>query len=157
VRSRRRCQFRPIPTLDEEPSWQAGPCGESDEDSDRGAGRRGWSRASARLSWAPASCRLPTAPAQAADGQGFNLNASDLAFILEQIKIAERHASTPLDPADPCAGLLGPAADQIPNQNAQGAELPWGLRTVDGSCNNLKAGQSGTGPQSAMSNQVIGR
>jgi len=68
-------------------------------------------------------------------GQGFNLNASDLRFILKQIKIAEAHAAT-ATAANPCGTLLGTGVDQIPNQ-AQGALLPFGLRTVDGTCNNL--------------------
>ena len=74
-------------------------------------------------------------------GQGFNLNASDLRFILKQIKISEEHARTATT-ADPCGTLLGAGPDQIPNQANQGTELPWGLRTVDGSCNNLIASQN---------------
>ncbi len=73
-------------------------------------------------------------------GQGFNLNRSDLRFILKQIKIAEAHTVS-ATPANPCATLLGTGPDQIPNGNQQGAELPWGLRTVDGTCNNLLPGQ----------------
>ncbi len=44
------------------------------------------------------------AAAQAPVGQGFNLNASDLRFILKQIKIAEQHADTysASNPARPC-------------------------------------------------------
>jgi hypothetical protein len=74
-------------------------------------------------------------------GQGFTVTASDLAYILEQIKIAEHHAAT-LAPSstdtvlDPCAGLVGPGPDQIPDRLS-----PFGLRTVDGSCNNLFAGR----------------
>jgi Ca2+-binding RTX toxin-like protein len=68
-------------------------------------------------------------------GQGFNLNASDLRFILKQIKISERHAATRSE-ANPCGTLLGSQPDQIP-ATGQGVELPWGLRTVDGTCNNL--------------------
>ncbi|GAB3266187.1 hypothetical protein GCM10027425_32350 [Alteromonas gracilis] len=81
-------------------------------------------------------------PAQAAApvGQGFNLNRSDLRFILRQIDIAERHAAT-RSPEDPCGTLLGPDPAQIPDGNQQGATLPWGLRTVDGSCNNLQPEQ----------------
>ena len=52
---------------------------------------------------------------------------SDLEFILEQIKIAEAHAS-----GQP---LYGPGG-LIPSYN-----LAWGLRTVDGSYNNLLPGQ----------------
>jgi hypothetical protein len=56
------------------------------------------------------------------------LNPSDLRFILARITIAERHVAT-ATPANPCGTLQG-RPEQIPNQNAQGAELPWGLRTV---------------------------
>ena len=83
------------------------------------------------------------APATAAPvGQGFNLNASDLRFILKQIKIAERHAplATSDDPA--CATMLGTGENQIPNNGTNGEVLPWGLRTVGGTCNNLLPNQS---------------
>ena len=74
-------------------------------------------------------------------GQGFNVTPRDLAFILQQIKIAEQHAANPARTAnDPCAGLLGSGPNQIPS-TGQGVELPWGLRTVDGSCNNLLPGR----------------
>ena len=83
-------------------------------------------------------------PADAAVGQGFNLNLSDVRFILKQIKIAEAHAAS-ATPANPCGTLLGTGPNQIPNGNQQGAELPWGLRTVDGTCNNLLPGKSKLG------------
>jgi Ca2+-binding RTX toxin-like protein len=85
---------------------------------------------------------LVSVPANAATpvDQGFNLNASDLRFILDQIKIAERHART-ASPLNPCGTLLGPNPNQIPD-GAQGEELPFGLRTVDGTCNNLLPGRS---------------
>jgi hypothetical protein len=54
---------------------------------------------------------------------------SDLDFILAQIKIAEADAR-----GEPLLGTL------IPN-----SELPWGLRRVDGSNNNLLPGQGGYG------------
>ena len=54
---------------------------------------------------------------------------SDLDFILAQIKIAEADAR-----GEPLLGTY------IPN-----SELPWGLRRVDGSNNNLTPGQSGYG------------
>lgn len=79
--------------------------------------------------------------AQAAPvGQGFTLNASDLRFIMQQIRIAERHAAT-LTPANPCGTLVGDDPDQLPTGTGQTIELPWGLRTVDGSCNHLTPGQ----------------
>ena len=56
--------------------------------------------------------------------------ASDLEFILDQIRIAEAHA---LDPDTPLSELL-------PN-----VQVPFGLRTVDGSFNNLVSGQDGFG------------
>ncbi|HEY0518017.1 MAG TPA: hypothetical protein VGC84_00880, partial [Ilumatobacteraceae bacterium] len=79
-------------------------------------------------------------------GNGFTVTAGDISFILKQIKIAERHSqaiehtgTTPLpsnpDPAgDPeyCSSLIGPAANQIPDYLTS-----YGLRTVDGGCNNL--------------------
>ena len=49
---------------------------------------------------------------------------SDLEFILAQIRIAERNAAG--------ESLL----DILPN-----VEVPWGLRTVDGTFNNLVTGQ----------------
>jgi Ca2+-binding RTX toxin-like protein len=68
-------------------------------------------------------------------GQGFNVTAGDLSFILKQIKIAEHHAAT-LTPADPCGTLVGPGPNQIPDRLSA-----YGLRTVDGSCNNLFPGR----------------
>ena len=64
------------------------------------------------------------APADAAVQQGFNLNPSDLKFILRQIKISEQHAAN-FNSADPCRGLMGPGEFQIPT-TAQGEELPVG-------------------------------
>ncbi len=68
-------------------------------------------------------------------GQGFTVTPSDLAFILKQIKISERHAAT-LTPANRCGTLVGPGPNQIPDRLSS-----YGLRTVDGSCNNLFAGR----------------
>lgn len=73
-------------------------------------------------------------------GQGFTLNASDLRFILAQIRIAERHSAT-RTADNPCRTLVGNNPDQIPRGTGQTIELPWGLRTVDGSCNHLTPGQ----------------
>jgi hypothetical protein len=71
---------------------------------------------------------VPKSYALAPVGQGFNLNASDLRFILQQIKIAENHAAG--------GQLLGPGPNQVGSPL-----LPFGLRTVDGSFNNLEPGR----------------
>src|SRR5207248_4019378 len=68
-------------------------------------------------------------------GSGFTVTPGDLSFILKQIKIAEHHAAT-LTPANPCGTLVGPGPDQIPD-----AITSYGLRTTDGSCNNLLPGR----------------
>jgi Ca2+-binding RTX toxin-like protein len=77
----------------------------------------------------------PADAAVAPVGEGFTVTSGDLKFILKQIKIAERHAQT-LTPANPCGTLVGSAANQIPDRLTS-----WGLRTVDGSCNNLFPGR----------------
>src|SRR5262249_17875646 len=64
-------------------------------------------------------------------GQRFTVTTGDLTFILKQIHIAEHHALTQT-PANQCGTLVGNGADQIPDRLT-----PYGLRTVDGSCNNL--------------------
>ena len=73
-------------------------------------------------------------------GAGFTVTAGDLSFILKQIKIAERHAST-LDATHPCSTLVNAPGDGIPDaEQVPDILTSYGLRTVDGSCNNLKAG-----------------
>ena len=84
-------------------------------------------------------------------GQGFTVTPSDLAFILKQIKIAERHSAAflqepnkphpppnpdPLGDPEYCQALVGPGPDQVPDYLTS-----YGLRTVDGSCNNLVPGR----------------
>ena len=77
------------------------------------------------------------APATAAPvGEGFTVTPGDLAFILKQIKIAEAHVANTTSATGPCGALVGPGPDQIPD-----ALTSYGLRTVDGSCNNLIAGR----------------
>jgi Ca2+-binding RTX toxin-like protein len=68
-------------------------------------------------------------------GEGFTVLPSDLAFILKQIKIAEHHAAT-YSAAHACDTLVGPGPNQIPDYLTS-----YGLRTVDGSCNNLVPGR----------------
>ena len=87
----------------------------------------------------PIAVGLPVvgAPAAAAVvGEGFTVTPSDLSFILKQIKIAEAHVANTTSATGPCGALVGNG----PNQLASPL-LSYGLRTVDGSCNNLQAGQ----------------
>src|SRR3954452_16669955 len=77
--------------------------------------------------------RAQAAPAPA--GEGFTVTAGDLHFIMKQIKIAEHHSAT-LTADNPCGTLVGPAPDQIPDRLTS-----YGLRTTDGSCNNLFPGR----------------
>jgi hypothetical protein len=68
---------------------------------------------------------VPTVNAQASPvGQGFSLDAGDLRFIYQQILVAQDHAAG--------GSLLGSGANQVADP-----QLPRGLRTVDGSFNNL--------------------
>ncbi len=69
-------------------------------------------------------------------GAGFTVTASDLAFILKQIKISEAHVANTTSATGPCGALVGPGPNQVPN-----ALTSYGLRTVDGSCNNLIKGR----------------
>ncbi|MDR7081317.1 Ca2+-binding RTX toxin-like protein [Arthrobacter ginsengisoli] len=89
---------------------------------------------------APAVSAAPT-------GQGFTLNAGDMRFILKQIKIAENHATKEDGQGNDVPGqpLLGTGPNQIANPL-----LPYGLRTVDGSENNLVQGQNAFGSASRM-------
>src|SRR3954470_5603887 len=69
-------------------------------------------------------------------GQGFTVSPADLSYILEQIQIAEAHVQNTTSLTGPCGALLGNGPHQIPSPL-----LSFGLRTVDGSCNNLQPGQ----------------
>jgi len=77
---------------------------------------------------------LVAAPAQAFApiGQGFTITPADLAYILKQIKIAEAHVAGTNSLTGPCGALLAQLGSPL---------LAQGLRTVDGSCNNLILGQ----------------
>lgn len=78
---------------------------------------------------------LTTAPAVAAtdDNPSFYVNANDLDFILRQIQIAESHAAG--------NDLLCPTTVDRSGKCVASPKLPFGLRTVDGSGNNLVAGR----------------
>ena len=69
-------------------------------------------------------------------GAGFTVTPADLAYILKQIKIAEAHVANTTSATGPCGALIGTGPNQIPD-----ALTSYGLRTVDGSCNNLLAGR----------------
>jgi Ca2+-binding RTX toxin-like protein len=72
-------------------------------------------------------------PAQAAPiGQGFTITEADLSYILQQIKIAEAHVAGTTSETGPCGALLDQLGSPL---------LSMGLRTVDGTCNHLTAGQ----------------
>ena len=90
---------------------------------------------------------LAPAVSAAPAGQGFTLNAGDMRFILKQIKIAENHATKEDALGNDVAGqpLIGSGANQIANPL-----LPYGLRTVDGTENNLVQGQNAFGSASRM-------
>src|SRR4051812_46320881 len=78
---------------------------------------------------------------QAPVGQGFTVTPGDLAFILRQIKIAEEHSKT-LTASNPCGTLVAQPGDGIPdNLQIPDYLTAYGLRTVDGSCNNLVPGR----------------
>jgi Ca2+-binding RTX toxin-like protein len=71
----------------------------------------------------------------------FIVNKADLEFILKQIQVADLHAGTYSAPVS-----LTAAIQQVYGLSAADAALaPFGLRTVDGSDNNLLAGQSALG------------
>src|SRR5882672_8612296 len=82
---------------------------------------------------------VPTVQAQTAPvGAGFAIDAEDLRFIFHGIEIAQEHSVT-RTAANPCGTLLGPGPNQVNLFGTPNAQLPLGLRTVDGSCNNLVA------------------
>ncbi|MFC5930657.1 heme peroxidase [Cryobacterium melibiosiphilum] len=86
-----------------------------------------------------------TAAAAAPVGQGFTVTSADLAFILKQIKIAETHVENTTSLTGPCGALVGSGPNQIPD-----ALTSYGLRTVDGSCNNLLSGRETFGAADAL-------
>jgi hypothetical protein len=66
--------------------------------------------------------------------QGFNLDAGDLRFIFHAIEIGQAHAAG--------GNLVGPGPNQVSLFGNSDPQLPLGLRTVDGSFNNLVPGQT---------------
>ncbi|MGZ8738066.1 MAG: peroxidase family protein, partial [Nocardioides sp.] len=79
---------------------------------------------------------VPVTPAGAAvtdNDPSFEVDKGDLRFILKQIKISEAHEN---DGDLLCESELDTSGTCVPHPL-----LPWGLRTVDGSYNNLMPGQ----------------
>jgi Ca2+-binding RTX toxin-like protein len=62
-------------------------------------------------------------------GNGFSIDAGDLRFILHQIEVGQFHAGG--------GALLGPGPNQVNLNGVADPQLPVGLRTVDGTFNNL--------------------
>ena len=82
---------------------------------------------------------VPTVSAQtgtAPVGAGFTIDPDDLRFIFHAIEVAQAHAVTRTN-ANPCGTLVGPGPNQVNIFGAPSPQIPLGLRTVDGSCNNL--------------------
>ena len=74
----------------------------------------------------------------------FNVNKADLSFILKQIKIAE-DTSLGYTSLTPPKTIIQSIMDAYGISAANAAQLPAGLRTVDGTFNNLLAGKSEIG------------
>jgi beta-lactam-binding protein with PASTA domain len=80
---------------------------------------------------------VPAVHAQAAPiGNGFVIDAGDLRFIFHAIEVAQEHTVT-RTATNPCGTLLGPGPNQVNLFGTPNPQLPLGLRTVDGQCNNL--------------------
>jgi Ca2+-binding RTX toxin-like protein len=92
-------------------------------------------------------------PAQAAPvGQDFVVTSADLAFILKQIKIAESHVANTNSSTGPCGALVGTGPNQLSSPL-----LSFGLRTVDGSCNNLTKDQEQFGAADQLFPRLAGK
>src|SRR3954470_3699094 len=106
----------------------------------------------AMLGALPAATAAPVNPGPV--GNGFVVTPGDLAFILKQIKIAERHTTT-LTASNLCGTLLNQPGDNIPDaEQVPDILTSYGLRTVNGACNNLK---NDTTKNFAASDQVFPR
>jgi len=81
----------------------------------------------------------PPPPTTLVDSTGVRFIQADLMFVLEQIKISERHAA-----GEPLSDIL------------DNPRTPLGLRTVDGSYNNLVQGQSGFGAADELFPRLVG-
>ena len=82
---------------------------------------------------------LPVTPAAGVTDPvpAFEVTASDLSFILKQIKISEAHAND--------GNLLCPTTTDTSGTCVPDPILPWGLRTVTGVFNNILPGKGANG------------
>jgi hypothetical protein len=86
---------------------------------------------------------MAVAPSASAASSELVLDNSDLAFILKQIQIAEAHATEEgggLGQIVPATSVLGNGPNDVPAAN-----LPYGIRQVDGRNNNLGVGRANAG------------
>ena len=79
------------------------------------------------------SVKAQTAPV----GSGFVILGDDLRFIYHQIEVAQNHAAPVSTTCPTCGTLLGPGPNQVNLFGTPNPQMPLGLRTVDGSYNNL--------------------
>lgn len=82
------------------------------------------------------------AATETAETTSFYVNANDLDFILRQIHIAEAHDQRTKNPAAQPGRLLCDTPTDRTGKCVPDAKLPLGLRTVDGSYNNLVNGRT---------------
>ncbi|QKJ19199.1 cell wall-binding repeat-containing protein [Microbacterium hominis] len=98
----------------------------------------------------------PPPPAIAAtdDDPSFVLTQNDLEFILRNIQISEAHAADVLDPSN--YELLCDLPDDLAQNCVNDAARPAGVRTVDGSFNNLLIDQSEFGAADNVFPRLLG-
>lgn len=82
----------------------------------------------------------------------FNVNKADLEFMLKQIKIAE---ATSIGYTSAPKSILQAIMDAQGVTAAVASQLPFGLRTVDGSYNSLLAGQSQLGAADTLFPRLV--
>ncbi|WP_122263123.1 peroxidase family protein [Ornithinimicrobium cerasi] len=84
----------------------------------------------------------------------FRLIGSDLDFILDQIQISEAHAHA-INTGDTSYSLVCATSDDTSGKCVRDPMLPHGLRTVDGSFNNLVNGQTEFGSSNRLMPRLL--
>ncbi len=90
-----------------------------------------------------ANVATPAAHAVTDEDPAFVLNQNDLEFILRQVQISEAHAADSLSPSN--YELLCADPDDSSGKCVPNTMNTFGVRTVDGTYNNLVVGQNGFG------------